>query len=304
MISLVPGLLALTALPLGLVLLRDRPRILCGVALAGCAVPFLLPVSAPLWRAIALVFTSFFLIKVLQLSAGHVRPRGKRDFLLFMFTYFHVVRWESPRRPDPRRAARALCTGLFQFGLAWLLKIGVQQLDSRNPVQLFTTQAGLYLVVAGLCNVSAVKLSLRGLDYDDAFHSPFASLSPGEFWGRRWNSVVSHLLHRYVFLPVGGRRHPLRGMWVAFAVSGAFHELVMDVGTLKFNGGMLAYFLLQGGLVAATSRSRFFRRIVREAPKLAWFLTLVLMLVTGILFVYGLDGVDPSNAWRRVFPPD
>ena len=38
-------------------------------------------------------------------------------------------------------------------------------------------------------------------------------------------------------------------------------------------------------------------------PVVAWLLTTVVMLVTGILFVRGMDGVDPSNAWRRVFGP-
>lgn len=86
-------------------------------------------------------------------------------------------------------------------------------------------------------------------------------------------------------------------------MSGLFHELVFDIGTLRFNGGMLAFFLLQGGLVAVTAQSRLFRRLVRDVPVLAWLLTLILMLGTGILFVYGMDGVDPSNGWRRVFGP-
>ena len=177
------------------------------------------------------------------------------------------------------------------------------RLDGRNPVQLFTTQLGLYLVVAGVCNLAVVKLSLRGLDYDDVFHNPFGSLTPAEFWGRRWNSYVGQLLHRYVFLPAGGRRRPVRGLLAAFAASAVLHEVIFDIGTRKFNGGMLVYFMIQGGLVAATSQSRFFRRLTREVPVLAWFLTTVLMLATGILFVYGMDGVDPSYAWRRVFGP-
>ncbi len=297
-----PSLCALVALPVLLVLLMNWPRLLCLVALAGCALPFFLPVSEPLLRSVTFVFTCFLLFKALQFAAGHARPRGWIDFGLFIFT-FAVVRWETPRRPDSRRAALALLTGLLQLGLVWLLMIVVLRLDALNPVQLFTTQLGCYLVVAGLCNLSAVKLSLRGLDHEDGFNNPFGSLSPGEFWGRRWNTYVSDLLHRYVFLPVGGRRHPRRGLLAAFAVSGAFHELIFDVGTLKFNGGMLAFFMVQGGLVAVTSRSRIFRGLVRKMPVLAWLLTTILMLVTGILFVRGMDGVDPSNAWRRVFPP-
>jgi hypothetical protein len=303
MLPLIPGLFALVGLLVVLTLLRDWPRLLCFVAMAGCALPFFLPTSEPLWRSVALVLTHFALIKALQFAAGHVQPRGRIDFFLFMLNPVPVVRWATPRRPDLRRAAFALLTGLGQLGLVWGLMLLVTQLDARNPVQLFTTQIGLYLVVAGICNLSLVKFSLRGLDHDDVFNNPFASLTPGEFWGRRWNTMVSDLLHRYVFLPAGGRRHPVRGMLAAFAVSGAYHELIFDLGTLKFNGGMLAFFMVQGGLVAVTSGSRGFRRLVREVPVLAWLVTTILMLATGILFVYGMDGVDPSNAWRRVFPP-
>jgi hypothetical protein len=300
--SPVAGSLVLAALALILFLLRDWPRILCAVALAGCALPFFLPPSAPLLRAFAAVLTCLLLVKALQFAAGHATPRGRFDFLLFILT-FATVRWETPRRPDPRRAVRRLATGLFLLGLAWLVRDIVLRLDVHNPVQLFTSQLGLYLLVAGGCNLAAVKLCLRGLDHDDVFHNPFASRTPAEFWGRRWNSYVGHLLHRYVFLPAGGRRHPGRGVLAAFAASALLHEVVFDIGARVFNGGMLAYFLLQAALVTATSRSRFYRTLARETPVVAWLLTIVLMLLTGVLFVRGMDGVDPSYGWRRVFGP-
>jgi len=144
-----------------------------------------------------------------------------------------------------------------------------------------------------------VSLSLRGLDYDDPFDNPLAARTPGEFWGRRWNTWVSHMLYRYVFLPSGGRRHPVRGTLAAFAVSGALHEGFVVVGTLGFSGWMGGFFLLQGALVAATSHSRPFRRLARRAPLATWAFTIVLMLATGTLFVRGADGIEPSDAWRR-----
>ena len=183
------------------------------MALVSCALPFFLPLSAPFSRCFAAVFTCLFLVKALQFSAGHVRPQGRFEFLLFLLSYV-VVRWETPRRPDRLRAARTLFTGLFHLGLAWLLRDLVLRLDGHNPVQLFTSQLGVYLLAAGFCNLTSVKFSLRGLDHDDGFNNPFASVSPSEFWGQRWNNWISELLHRYVFLPSGGRRHPLRGMLV------------------------------------------------------------------------------------------
>lgn len=298
MIPVVPGLLALAALPATLVLLRDRPRLMCVVALAGCVVPFFLPTSEPLLRASAAILACLFLVKALQCAAGHERPRDMIDFLQFLIIPA-VVRWENTRRPDPLRAGRSLLTSLIQLGLAFLLMIVVLRLDLRNPVELITTQIGIYLGLAGVCNMAVVSLSLRGLDYDDPFDNPLAARTPGEFWGRRWNTWVNHTLYRYVFKPSGGRRHPVRGTLAAFAVSGALYEAFVVVGTQAFSGWMGGFFLLQGALVAATSQSRSFRRLARRAPALTWALTLVVMLATGTMLVRGADGIDPSDAWRR-----
>jgi hypothetical protein len=297
MIPVVPGMLALAALPFTLALLRHWPRLMCGVALAACALPFLLPPSEPILRA-GSAFTWLIFVKMLQYAAGHERPRGFLDFLLFIIMPA-IVRWETPHHPDLGRAARHLATGLFELGLAALLVVVVVRLDLRNPIELITTQIGLYAVLAGVANIGVVSLSLRGIDYDDPFDNPLAARTPGEFWGRRWNTWVNYLLYRYVFMPSGGRRHPVRGTLAAFAVSGAFHEAAADVGTLSFSGWMLAYFLVQGTLVAATSQARSFRRLARRAPALTWALTVVVMLATGAMLVRGSDGIDPSNAWRR-----
>ena len=298
MIPMVPSVFALAALTVTLALLGGRPRLMCAVALAGCGLPFFLPTSVPLLRACAAILTCMFLVKALQCAAGHERPRGMLDFLQFLVIPA-VVRWENPRRPDPRRAGLSLLTSLIQLGLALLLMIALLRLDLRNPVQLITTQIGIYLGFAGACNMAGVSLSLRGLDYDDPFDNPLAARTPGEFWGRRWNTWVNHMLYRYVFVPSGGRHHPVGGTLAAFVVSGAFHEAVVFAGTLAFSGWMGGFFLVQGALVSATSRSRPFRRLARRAPELTWALTLVVMLATGTMLVRGADGIDPSDAWRR-----
>ena len=68
MISPLPGSLILGALLIILVLLRDWPRFLCGVALAGCALPLFITTSAPLVRSVVAVFTTVSLIKALHFT--------------------------------------------------------------------------------------------------------------------------------------------------------------------------------------------------------------------------------------------
>jgi hypothetical protein len=290
--------MTLAALPVTLSLLWHWRRLMCVVALAGCALPFLLPTSEPTLRACAALLTWLFLIKALQYAAGHEEPQGTVDVLQFLVIPA-VVRWRNPRRPDLKRAGLGLATGLLQCALACLLIILVLRVDSRSPVQLITIQIGIYLGLAGTCNLATTSLSLRGLDYDDPFDSPLLARSPTEFWGRRWNTWVHHMLYRYVFRPSGGRHHPVRGTLAAFAVSGAFHEGFAAVGTQAVSGWIGGFFVVQGVLVAASSQWRAFRRLARRAPALAWAATLLVMLATGIMLVRGAEGIDPSHAWRR-----
>jgi D-alanyl-lipoteichoic acid acyltransferase DltB (MBOAT superfamily) len=236
----------------------------------------------------------------MEYAAGREKPGAKRlEFLLYLIIPA-VVRWDTPRRLDTRRALRALLTGLMQLGMLWLIFVIVSRLDTHSPVQLLTTQLGIYFTVAGLFNLAVVPLALRGLDYDDPFDNPLASRTPGEFWGRRWNTWVNHLLYRYIFTPMRGRKHPIRGALAAFAFSGAFHEAIVGVATLSFPGWMFAYFLTQGLLVMATLHWRSFRHLAKRAPWLTWALTVTVMLATGVMFVRGAAGIDPSDAWNRV----
>jgi hypothetical protein len=298
MLPLAPGVALLATVPVILSLSRDHYGLMRVGALSACALPFLLPRTEPFFRAAAALLTWLFLVKTMQYTAGHEKPSGLADLLQFL-TIPAVVRWEAPRRKDPRRMGQTLLRGLVQLGLALLLMLAVLQLDRTHPVQLITTQIGIYLSLAGACNLAVATLALRGLDYDDPFDSPLAARTPGEFWGRRWNTWVNHMLYRYVFVPSGGWRRPVRGTLAAFAVSGALHEGFVAVGTREFTGWMGGFFLAQGVLVAATSQSRSFRRLARHVPVLTWAFTLVVLLATGVMLVRGADGIDPSDAWHR-----
>jgi hypothetical protein len=267
------------------------------MAVGGCVIPFLLPSTDPLARAVAAILTWLFAVKAFQYVAGHERPIGFANTLLFL-TIPAVVRWESPYQPGNGRAVRALLTSVVQLGLAGLIVMIVLQFDSRHPVQLLTTQFGIYLGLAGACNLAVIPLALRRLDYVDPFDNPMAARTPGEFWGRRWNTWVSHMLFRYVFVPAGGWRRPVMGTLATFGVSGAIHEGFMIVGTGRVTGWMGGFFLVQGLIVIVTARP-VFRRLARQRPWISWAITLLLLLVTGPMLVRGADGVDPSNAWRR-----
>jgi hypothetical protein len=287
---------ALPFLPLSLAFLRDRPRALWVTAL--CA--FILSLTISLERrdaGIALFVTGLLLLKSLQAAAGHEKPPGYLDFVLFLLLPV-IVRWDTLRRPDLMGAAQHAALGIGQVLLVRTYTGTL--LGLRNPIAIVVaTQLALYLLLAGWTNVVAAMLSLRGLDYDAPFRSPLLSRTPAEFWGRRWNTWVSYMLYRYVFVPVGGRRHPVRGALAAFAVSGLYHEAGALMFARRVTGWMMAYFLLQGVVVAATSHSRLFRRLAHRAPLVSGVMTLIFVLASGVIFIRAIDGIDPAGTWQR-----
>jgi Membrane bound O-acyl transferase family len=273
--------------PWVLACLRRRPRLLVLATAILLLIPLFIPLPYVGLRGLAWITTGVAVVKALQARAGHESPQAYLDFVQFLLLPV-VIRWESPRRPDLGRALRSVTRGLLQLTAAAALALAFDRADvSSATATVSAIQIGFYLTCAGVANLLTAHLGLLGLDYDPPFRSPFSSRTPAEFWGRRWNTWVSHVLHRYVFVPAGSRRRPMRATLAAFAVSGLYHEALVSLASGQVNGWMTAYFLLQGAGVIVTSRTRSFRHRARRAPAASWLLTVVFMLATGAIFVRG-----------------
>ncbi|OVA06585.1 hypothetical protein BVC80_1287g27 [Macleaya cordata] len=81
---------------------------------------------------------------------------------------------------------------------------------------------------------AALVRFLIGLDLEPQFDDPYLSTSLQDFWGRRWNLMVTSILRptvyeplRYICTHIFGRRWaPLPGVVSTFFVSGLMHELL------------------------------------------------------------------------------
>jgi len=277
------ALLALLLAPWLIALLRASPAALRLAALGVAALPF----GIPHFRFITAVLATVMVIKTLQAAARHEQPRGYLDFVLFLCLPV-VARWESRGRADVSRAVRSVLRGAALVAVGFVIARTTTELKEWPVAFAVLFQVELYLVAAGGLNILIAPLALRGIDYTDPFCSPFLAKSPAEFWGWRWNTWVSHLLHRYVFLPVGGKRRLSLGVFAAFAVSGLAHEAIFGFIAWHVTGWMLLYFLTQAALVLLTSRWRAFRTLTRRAPWVAWALTMTTMFATGSMFVHGV----------------
>ncbi|XP_022847597.1 acyl-CoA--sterol O-acyltransferase 1-like [Olea europaea var. sylvestris] len=106
-----------------------------------------------------------------------------------------------------------------------------------------------------LAMVATVTRVLIRVELEPQFDEPYLATSLQDFWGRRWNLMVSNILRPTVYDPVLSiSRQVIARKWAAlppvlatFLVSGLMHELVFyNIGRLKPTGEVMCFFLLHG----------------------------------------------------------
>ncbi|CAK8538874.1 unnamed protein product [Lathyrus sativus] len=77
--------------------------------------------------------------------------------------------------------------------------------------------------------------ALFGIELESPSDEPYLSTSLSDFWGKRWNLMVTYILRHTVYIPVkilfsktllGPQWTSLFGIIVSFLVSGLMHELI------------------------------------------------------------------------------
>ncbi|XP_073029377.1 acyl-CoA--sterol O-acyltransferase 1-like [Primulina eburnea] len=106
-----------------------------------------------------------------------------------------------------------------------------------------------------LAIAAAMARGLLGAELEPQFNEPYLSTSLQDFWGRRWNLMVSRILRPTVYLPVlhwstgimGRQWAPLLAVMSTFIVSGLMHELIFFyLGRVKPTWEITWFFLLHG----------------------------------------------------------
>ncbi|KAI4323467.1 hypothetical protein L6164_023069 [Bauhinia variegata] len=112
-----------------------------------------------------------------------------------------------------------------------------------------------FLLELILAMVAALARSILGMELEPQFNNPLLSTSLQDFWGRRWNLMVSSILRPTVYEPtlVAGKRligpkwAPLPAVLGTFMVSALMHELIFYyMGRKDPTFRMTWFFLLHG----------------------------------------------------------
>lgn len=164
----------------------------------------------------------------------------------------------------------------------------------------------VYLGVELILAITAAPVrALLGLEIEPQFNKPYLTTSLQDFWGRRWNLMVTSILRPTVYKPIRSICTPiLGGNWslvpailASFLVSGLMHEVIYYyMSRASPTWEVTWFFVLHGACVAAeiavkkalNGRCRLHRAV--SGP-----LTIAFVAVTGAwlffpqLIRYGVD---------------
>jgi hypothetical protein len=192
---------------------------------------------------------------------------------------------------------RARSTGALAWQRTWMILLHVfiaafaflTLWQTRSPngtgLSLLRLGAGLALLYAGAAVVfelSALSFHMAGYSLPLMHCSPIAARSVGEFWGHRWNRIVSAWLSAFIFWPVARRHNAKVAILCCFFVSGVFHgwPMLAALGT-SAAWSTVGFFMIQAVFVLVENRLRI--HTWPTALARAW--TLMILLASSPLLI-------------------
>ncbi|HVZ80033.1 MAG TPA: membrane bound O-acyl transferase family-domain-containing protein [bacterium] len=256
-------LLLLAELAGGYALQKEEPALWAKIfAWAGMAsatlAAHLLALKEPAgFRMLALIAALFLGMKaVVGVSA---RAAGEKALTLARWSIFTLF-WAGMRpvlfsdhpiagKPWKRMALQGL--GCALVGALLMLAAGPlwRSTGSLFLVTVFFFIGSSLLVHYGLFTLGAAFWKARGFNCEPLFRNPLTVENLTDFWGKYWNLAYREMIALAVYRPLKGKLGPGLALFLAFALSGLFHEVAISVPVRGGFGLPLLYFLLQGILV-------------------------------------------------------
>ncbi|AED96616.1 wax synthase-like protein [Arabidopsis thaliana] len=280
------------------------PRIKSGVLRLLSIFPVcVLLVVLPLFFSFS-IFTSttaFFLSAIansrlilFSFDQGPLFPLPSNLFRFTCFTCFPIQRQQNPKSQDH------LSTYVFPVKIAIFVVLLYVHNDIQNLPRTFLLclhPLYVYLLLEILLTLLRILMTIiLGCDLEPHFHEPYLATSLQDFWGRRWNLIVSASLRAIVYTPVrrvcqrvmSSDYAMLIGVFATFVTSGVAHEVVFFYITRAMPTGEVALFFLLHGVCTvaevAAKRTAFVRRWPVR-PVVSWMFTIAFVNVTaGWLF--------------------
>ena len=298
--------------------LRRGGAIAVGVAALAClavvAGLFIIPSQFRIHRAIAALFCVDLIFRLLDLSRqnlrGDLRAIGWSAYLRFLipFPFLLVVFGQKDRRLGPNHRAtseiRRVVLGSIGVTVGFILDFAANDTYALQSSFLLDHVTKLFIFVLTIESLAEALCGLErlvGYNTRPFIDRGYLARTPADFW-RRWNNRVQPWLYWNVFVPSGGRRAPLRGVWATFFVSAIFHEVAFAIATSQLTGYQFTFFLIQApAVMLSPALERLADAWSGTGSAIARAATILWVGATSVFFFHGVDLIFPfvytSEPW-------
>mmetsp|Transcript_54238 Transcript_54238/g.129271 ORF Transcript_54238/g.129271 Transcript_54238/m.129271 type:complete len:445 (+) Transcript_54238:56-1390(+) len=173
----------------------------------------------------------------------------------------------------------------------------------RSLPAIYLQAMYVYCMLAQALITHRAPLALFGIATRTPMRQPmWLSTSARDYWGRRWNLIVHHLMKRTFFTPFATRKEKAWrhvGGILAFVMSGLFHEYMWAAvnwpNTDQYIPGLaVLFFLVQYAICAVEvvlERTTLGKWATTWPRPLKTVVTTAIVLPWGPLFLHGINGM-------------
>ncbi|XP_074307441.1 acyl-CoA--sterol O-acyltransferase 1-like [Silene latifolia] len=298
LIALLPVISLFLALPLNLTSLH-----LCGFTsffiswLANFKLLLFAFGKPPLSFDPPLTFIYFLLVSCLPIKIDTSNPDQKnlQKSQNGKDPHHEITNKSYPSSQKPKSQTKISPWNYIIKGILLAVMLKIYDYSNQIPEKLLCVIYGFHIYFALELILACVAKSAKvflGFDLEPQFNEPLLSTSLQDFWGRRWNIMVTSILRPTVYLPtlslaskfVGREMGQLVGVIAAFGVSAIYHELIFYyLGRLTPTFQVTWFFLLHGFcLCVEVIVKKLVGRKVRIPRWISGIATVGFVIVTGV----------------------
>jgi D-alanyl-lipoteichoic acid acyltransferase DltB (MBOAT superfamily) len=183
-----------------------------------------------------------FKLILFAFDEGPLTPLPPKLSHFISITFFPIKTEQQqqliPSHQNAKKAPKVNWKSVLLLPKALLLALIIRSYEYRPIMHPYLVLAlysiHLYFAVEIILALAAVPARACGFELEPQFDEPYLASSLQDFWGRRWNLMVTSILRptvynpvRRIFTPIVGLRlAQLSGVVAAFLVSGLMHEVI------------------------------------------------------------------------------
>ncbi|XP_020260768.1 probable long-chain-alcohol O-fatty-acyltransferase 4 isoform X2 [Asparagus officinalis] len=163
--------------------------------------------------AFLLAWLAVFKLLLLSFGVGSLSP--SLPLPTFIATSSLPVKLALSRSESPSSSILATsCIKTLLLALLFPLYSYKSAINSYLLLVIYSLH--IYLILEIALSITGFLASSLGLDIEPQFNAPLKSESLQDFWGRRWNLMVTSILRPSVYYPVRSRFGTIAGVMAAF----------------------------------------------------------------------------------------